>query len=376
MGGFDQNRVVGPISNQQGSPDSTGAIDLVDISLNVITGESPWNFSSSMGGILASGNSSMGPNLPIAINSLNPYLSLPPSTCNAIAEWLPVSFNPKFGLYFWNTTDPAYEQIVTSPSTLGFTFRLSDTTDNFTINVPFSLLNLTMEAPLMSSPTPYFPCQPTTNTHFQLGRTFLQAAFVGMNYDGFGGKAAWWLAQAPGPNIPTQSTVLAILDKDTTISNSSNNWADTWTGYWKPLTKTDVTPTTSSTPSPASVTPGTSSSAPPNAVKVSSSSGLSTGAKAGIGIAAAAAVIAALIGAFFLWRHFKKSAAAKDSKVQEPDYSTVPAMTSYYDPAKPQQQIPASPSHTHSTYVPSTAYSHPGITPVEMNSEPVRHELH
>lgn len=65
MGGYDQNRVMGTVSTQQGSPDSVGAIDLIDIAITVIDGESLFNFTS-LGGLLASGNSSMGATLPIA----------------------------------------------------------------------------------------------------------------------------------------------------------------------------------------------------------------------------------------------------------------------------------------------------------------------
>jgi len=390
MGGFDQNRALGNVSAQQGEPQDSGAIDLLDIALNVVSGSSPFNFSgTSLGGLLASGNSSMGQTLPVAINSLSPYLSLPESTCDAIAANLPVTYNSKYGLYLWNTTAPQYQKIVTSPSVLAFTFRSSDNS-NLTINVPFSLLNLNLTAPITTDNTPYFPCQPTTWTNFQLGRAFLQAAFIGVNFDAYGGKAAWFLAQAPGPNTPSQSVVLAMGDTDITITGSSDVWEDTWKGYWTPLTQADVSPTTTASGANQTQSPTTSPTSSGTGINKNASSGLSVGAKAGIGIAAAAAVIAALIGAFLLFRRHRKNA---EGKAHVPDYSTVPTGPGgpYYEPAKPpmqqyaQQQVgemgAPSPSQTPSTYHASSSngypssHGYPQSPPVEMNSEPVRHEL-
>ena len=101
---------------------------------------------------------------------------LPPSTCQAIAAHLPVTYSPAFNLYLWNTSSPAYPQIVSSPHYLSFTFASGVDQTTRTINVPFAQLNLTLAWPLVSTPTPYFPCSPwsgTASTHYYLGRAFL-----------------------------------------------------------------------------------------------------------------------------------------------------------------------------------------------------------
>ena len=84
------------------------------------------------------------------------YLYLPSSTCAAIAKNLPVTYDAGKALYIWNTPDPQYARIVTSPTYLSFVFRGSIGT--LTIKAPFHLPNLTLEEPLMSIHTPYFPC--------------------------------------------------------------------------------------------------------------------------------------------------------------------------------------------------------------------------
>lgn len=330
FGGFDQNRVLGTISSQHGNPvdgsiqnPTTGTIDLVDISINVIQGASPWKFSN-MDGLLTSGNSSIGTALTIGISAMTPYLYLPKSTCDAIAAQLPVTYEPKYGLYFWNTQDPLYTKIITSASALSFTFRRDEANaNNFTVNVPFMLLNLTLEAPLTTTPTPYFPCQALI-TPYQLGRAFLQAAFFGANWNANDDETVWWLAQAPGPNIPVSPNVVAIGAQDTAIAASSNDWATSWDGVWTPLPQTSDT-VNATTPVPS------------NSKSSTGTSGLSTGAIAGIAVGIVIVIGAALAGAFILWRRKrtreKELPAVVSEGPRKSNLSGQPAVI----PAEPQE---------------------------------------
>jgi hypothetical protein len=75
--------------------------------------------------------------------------------------------------------------IISSPAFLSFTFRLNmSTSQNITINVPFGLLNLTLTTPIVANPTQYFPLRPGQGPSgsYELGRAFMQAAFVGVNW--------------------------------------------------------------------------------------------------------------------------------------------------------------------------------------------------
>ena len=210
------------------------------------------------------------------MNLAAPYLNLPNSTCAAIAKELPVTYNSTYGLYFWNVQDPQYTKIVTSPTYLSFTFD-----DTFIIKVPFQLLNLTLEAPLISTPTQYFPCQPPqdpTSNIYSLGRAFLQAAFVGVDWASNG---QWFLAQAPGPGVGTVPHQLPITS--TSIPGTPDDWASTWKSAWTPLPATSSSPDT-----PAATTSG--------------SSHLSGAADAGIAIGAVAAVAIGLAIGYFIYR--------------------------------------------------------------------------
>ena len=244
IGGYDQSRVLGNISSQ--SYDviiDLFAIDLLDIAIGMDHGGSPFPYKKREN-ILADGNSSITNAISVAMNPGAPYMSLPNSTCAAIAKDLPVTYQAKYGLYFWNVHDPQYTKIVTSPSFLGFTFRASGIKSvNLTVNVPFRLLNLTLNAPLIDKPTQYFPCQPPQlSSQYSLGRAFLQAAFLGVNWNQGLGK--WFLAQAPGPNTGSTPSATPYPDTFSESSSSSNAWSDTWEGFWTPLPEAVSTATT------------------------------------------------------------------------------------------------------------------------------------
>lgn len=271
LGGYDQNRVLGEVSHQPiNGP--TLPIQLTDISVGVVDGGSPWD-TSSVTSLLAQGNASLAAGLPVMVDPTNPYIYLPGTSCDAIAAQLPVTYNADLGLYIWDIESERYSQIVTSPSYLGFTFfKDGVNTADITIKVPFALLNLTLEAPLVTTPTQYFPCM-GTDSQPALGRAFLQAAFLGVHWS----KEVWFLAQAPGPVDSFIQDVVDIEPSTTTISASGSSWESTWTSFWTPL------PSTNSSNSNADL----SSTAV-------TSSGLSSGAKVGIGVGCGVAGLLAI----------------------------------------------------------------------------------
>ncbi|KAK5000656.1 hypothetical protein LTR66_000503 [Elasticomyces elasticus] len=295
LGGYDSSRcLTSPIvSNSQ-------TFSLVDIHVNVSQGGSafiklPGGFASGL--LQSNGNQ---------VNQINampnpgvPYLYLPQSTCDAIAKYLPVTYNQGFGLYFWNTHDSAYQNIVSSPSYLGFTFA-SGTGQNSSINVPFALLKLTLESPLVSTPTQYFPCSPFTPSDgmtYHLGRAFLQAAFLAQNWQ----TNKLFLAQAPGPAFLPQN-IKSISATDSSLSPATNppDWASTWSGTLKALSGSTSLSADSSS---------------------SSSSGLSGGAIAGIVVGVVVGVLVIFALAFLAIRRRKR----KQNPQEDPQaYVSVP----------------------------------------------------
>ncbi|KAM0428862.1 hypothetical protein ACHAPT_006662 [Fusarium lateritium] len=288
FGGYDQNRIVGEILSMSGGP--RDGITLWDVGIEVIGSKSPFDYKSKKD-LLAKGNSTIGSGLKVLIDGCSPYLSLPKSTCDNIAAELPVKFDESLGLYLWDTKSDKYEDIVTSASALTFSFISGSNTDTVKINVPFMHLNLTLTAPLVDTPTPYFPCHVNGKGQYVLGRAFLQDAFIGANWH----KDAntWWLAQAPGRTIQATTNIISIEEKDKTISKGGNDWKASWTGIW------DDEGVPASTPTP---TKEPSNTKPED-------EGLSTGAKAGIGVGIAAGVLAAAGLGFFFWRRRRQQAS-------------------------------------------------------------------
>lgn len=280
------------------------------------TGDSPFNFTSKSG-LLAQGNTTLASagSVEVRVTPIEPYLYLPPSTCQAIAAELPVSYNAALGLYLWETTSSLYENIVSSPSYLGFTFRYGgggSDAQNLTIKVPFMLLNLTLEPPLVAAPVPYFPCSPITSGYMQLGRAFLQAAFMGINFrENYAGS--WFLAQAPGPNISSPN-IVGIATNDDALLGSDLVWEDTWTGVWTPI----------SGDSAATSTPGSGSSTVSDSQ--SSTNGTSTGLITGLSVGLSLLGLA-VVGLGLWWRR-KQSMRAQEQGLNSGKPGQTPPMAS------------------------------------------------
>ena len=350
LGGYDASRIVGPVSSQSYQVDGGEGfvLDLLDIGIAVDHGASPFNYTSKSG-FLASGNTTLSDrdtkSIPVQINFAAPYLNLPNSTCNAIAQELPVTYSSKYGLYLWNVDDPQYTKIITSPTYLNFSFPLSgDVSKTFAINVPFQLLNLTLDTPLSSKPLQYFPCQPPqdpNNQQYGLGRAFLQAAFVGVNWGD--GRKQWFLAQAPGPHISSVTDSQPIEDNQAP-TNSGGSWVSSWNSSWTPLAATEGNGPSVSSGNGPSVSTQTSA---PN------KNGLSGGAIAGI-VVGVVALIGIAFGVFVWWR---KRASSSQSQIalmneqEKKDESQAPGMEG--PPQYLTAELPetVSPSELHDSHI-------------------------
>ena len=278
LGGYDRSRCISPpiVSDQD--------FLLAELSLEVTSGGWPFLVSPKVDSehLLRSGNASNN-SLTVMPNPGVPYMYLPESTCSTIASFLPVTYDQKIGYYIWNTTDPAFKNIFSSPSALRFSFGTGSGIEN--ISVPFALLNLTLDYPLVNTPTQYFPCAPyapSDNSPYHLGRAFLQAAFLGQN----GQTQKMFLAQAPGPGLRAEAiTTLASTDTGLTAMANPPYWNATWSDQLKALP-------TNSLPSPGDG---------------SGHGGLSGGAIAGIVVGAVVGLVGLCAVAALVWSRRSKS---------------------------------------------------------------------
>lgn len=239
FGGYDQSRALGDVGVYDLGGNSEMIANLLDVQIGVENGSSPFD-KGVYTGLLKPINGSTSSDFVqrAVINPIIPYLFMSPETCAAVTENLPVTFNSQIGLYIWNTTDPQYETIVKSPAYLALVFQQVES-GNFTIKVPFRLLNLTLEPPIVRVVQQYFPCRPFYASDDSgdcfLGKAFLQAAFIGINWQ----VAKFFMAQAPGPGVGA-SNILPMSPNDTPISTDPiEKFAVTWARHWTALSESN-----------------------------------------------------------------------------------------------------------------------------------------
>ena len=357
LGGYDKSRVLGDIgafdiSGDLGEP----IISMIDVTIGVEQGETPFKTPRIGSLYRANGNESV----PVSLNPTVPYMFLPLGTCEAIAEYLPVRFDRGLGLYIWNTQDPQHGRVIGSPSYLQFTFQQSSST-NLTIKLPFALLNLTLESPIVDSPQQYFPCKPynSADSRWYLGRAFLQAAHLAINWE----QRKFFLGQAPGPNSgPSQIT--AMQPDDISLSSSPpGDFASSWARAWT-IIPLPSTPSSAAETNPASQGP-------------SNETDLAPAAKAGVGVGVTTAVMAA-IGIFIviLW---KRRTAARSRSAQNLPQSTMsdkggqpPCPT--LKPSPPQMHEMGMEQGARGAYSP--ALNRTDHDPPDHASKPAKQEMH
>jgi hypothetical protein len=309
LGGYEQNRVLGSVAIFKfDSISSFPLLYLLDVLLGTQVGASPFanpdkDEGSVWQGISGNPNENaeevterhgLRPGTAVVTpDATVPYIYLPPGTCEAAASRLPVRWNDRLGLYLWNTEDPAYQRIVRSPAYLSFVFA-DRTATNVTIKVPFRLLDLTLEPPLMPTPTPYFPCKPVNTTGvWVLGRAFLQAAFFGVNFE----QNVMFLAQAPGP-AAVQRVVRSLGPGDTTLQTDPiEEFEKSWLSSWTVLSSTSS----------------------------GGNGGLSTGSVVGIVVGIIAALVMSVIAGWFFWKRkaIQKQAESLPSGAEvNPEWAT------------------------------------------------------
>ncbi|KAL4785901.1 putative aspartic-type endopeptidase [Aspergillus varians] len=308
LGGYDRHRIIGEPSSQS-IVDSAGILQVVlrDIGLGVAEGDSPFpSFTDTpRGGLFLDDEHQNGgmvlPRL-VTIDPTKPYMYLPKATCDSVTGFFPVSFDSGLGLYIWDVNSADYTNLTSSPVYVSFTFNKDGSAaQNMTVRVPLQLLTLTLQEPLVEDRNlTYFPCFPSTDTPV-LGRAFLQAAFVGVNWAEGTNNGSWILGQAPGPGLQggNGGGIAPIAVNDRTLRGiEEGSWAESWAQYWTPLELQ-----------------GTNAGA-----GTSTDSGISVGTKVGIGIGAGlAGMILVASGVWVVILHHRKQQMDHETSRDVPD---------------------------------------------------------
>lgn len=193
------------------------------------------------------------------IDSSTSYLWLPETACDAFSETLGLTYNDTLELYTYGNNLSIRDELLSW--NLTFTFTLSDyvgSADKINITLPFQAFDQSLTPPypgLSVSSLPYFPLKKAYNSsQYTLGRVFLQEAYLTVDYE----RNNFSLSQATFTVDGTANTNIQAI-----LPPANTNWTDPW---------------------------------------LQDSSGLSTGAKAGIGVGSSIGGILVFAIIYLLWK--------------------------------------------------------------------------
>lgn len=157
------------------------------------------------------------------IDSTVPHIWLPLHACEAFEAAFSITWDASTDLYLVN--DTLHETLLSENANV--TFELGDTLSGgrtTSITLPYSSFDLSVSWPAVQNPTRYFPLRRAANTtQVTLGRTFLQEAYLIVDYD----RANFWVSQALfNESVQPQLVALTpptIISSNTTQTDLSNN---------------------------------------------------------------------------------------------------------------------------------------------------------
>jgi len=154
------------------------------------------------------------------VDSTVPHLWLPTSVCDNFEQAFGLTYDPHTDLYLVN--DTMHEKLISlNPS---ITIKLvnsleEDTSTNYTnIILPYAAFDLQASYPYYQNATNYFPIRRAANsTQYVLGRTFLQEAYLIVDYE----RANFTIAQAAFPDPLPVAKVVTIEPTSSATSKST-----------------------------------------------------------------------------------------------------------------------------------------------------------
>ncbi|KAK4623916.1 hypothetical protein CLAFUR4_06238 [Fulvia fulva] len=149
------------------------------------------------------------------INSMIPYIWLPPEVCDVFEERLGIEYDTTTELYLLNET--THDRLHELAPDFTFTLGGANSSQTATIVLPYAALDLNVSYPHINDTQWYFPIKRARYlSQYTLGRVFLQEAYVIADYD----RRNFTVAQALFSSNSTPE-LITILPPDTSGSSSS-----------------------------------------------------------------------------------------------------------------------------------------------------------
>jgi hypothetical protein len=207
LGGYDTSRFQETSSSYRFNSDQSRdlTVGLADIITNVTGSETS---------LLPSGSIS------IFIDSSVAEIYLPDDACRSFETAFHLTYDSTVGLYLVNNT--LHEELLSKNPSVTFNINTAITGGpGFNVTLPYAAFDLTAEYPLVDSSSLYFPLQRAENdTQYTLGRTFLQEAYIIVDYEryNFSVHPNTWNASAVSDIITILPVTLSSPSASPTIS--------------------------------------------------------------------------------------------------------------------------------------------------------------
>lgn len=138
------------------------------------------------------------------IDSTLPYLVLPDDICDRFVEKFNLGFDKNTGLYTINSTAHDLNKQQNATVRFKISSRPQDSEQHTTIAFPYDAFYLQASDPIYTNTTYYFPIRKSTNGFYILGRTFLQEAYIIVDFE----RANFTVAPAVFANpMPSENLV-------------------------------------------------------------------------------------------------------------------------------------------------------------------------
>lgn len=144
------------------------------------------------------------------IDSTLPYLWLPDDACDRFRDRFRLTYDEERNLYTINETDHIYNKNQGGKINFNLNSREEGETAQTTISFPYDAFALEGNYPLFNETTLYFPIRKSANRTYVLGRTFLQEAYIIVDYE----RGNYTVAPAVFSNPMPEPEIVAIYTKD------------------------------------------------------------------------------------------------------------------------------------------------------------------
>ncbi|KAL9586866.1 MAG: hypothetical protein Q9212_000610 [Teloschistes hypoglaucus] len=212
LGGYDLSKFT---------PNNVNFSFASDVSRDLVVGLQAIKYSGAAG----RGGTLMSDGIFTFIDSTIPHIWLPLDACQAFEKAFGLTYDNATDLYLINSTthDALKDRNPSVSFILGNSVQGGDTVN---ITLPYASFDLQVSSPVVTQATRYFPLRRATNdTQYTLGRTFLQEAYLTVDYErlNFSVAQAAFVQDRSPDLVPIRSINATSTNSTSTSAGSKHN---------------------------------------------------------------------------------------------------------------------------------------------------------